>query len=129
MGVFVAYEPLPYANLSNTPTTILSTGIGTYPHTIIVNGICVTNTTNQSIRFNLKKNRVQTSPVNIFKVKEFEVKAYQTLDVAEYLGLQLVLKYSLSPSVTEELQCFSNSVAQKFDCEITFTVLNETPVY
>lgn len=129
MGVFVAYEPLPYANLANTPTTILSTGIGTYPHTIIVNGICVTNTTNQSIRFNLKKNRVQASPVNIFKIKEFEVKAYQTIDVVDYLGLQLVLKYSVDPSITENLTCFSTSVAQTFDCEVTFTVLNETPVY
>ena len=129
MGVFVKYEPLPYADLSSTPTTLLSTGLSTYPHTLIVNGISVTNTTNQSIRFNLKKNRIQTSPISIFRVKELEVKAYQTLDVAEYLGLQLVLKYNLSPSITEELQCFSNSPAQKFDCEITFTVLNETPVY
>lgn len=129
MGVFVNYEPLPYADLADTPTILLSTGVDSYPHTIIVNGICVTNTTNQSIRFNLKKNRIQTSFVSIFKIKEFEVKAYQTIDVVEYFGLQLVLKYSLSPDITEQLECFSKSIAQKFDCEITFSVLNETPVY
>ncbi len=129
MGIFVRYEPLPFANLADTPTTLLSTGLLTHPHTLIVNGISLLNTTNQSIRFNLKKNRMQDTPVSIFRVKEFEIKPYQTIDIVEYLKLQLVLKYAVNPSVTEELQCFSNSPSQKFDCEITFTVLNETPLY
>jgi hypothetical protein len=129
MGVFVNYEPLPFANISNTPVTLLATDSVNIPHTIIVNGISVTNTTNQTIRFNLKKNRQQTSPISIFRVNEFEIKPYQTIDVVVFLELQLVLKYSATPSITENLVCYSNSPSQKFDCEITFTVLNETPIY
>lgn len=129
MGVFINYEPLPYANLSNGQTTLIGTDSINYPHTLIINGICLTNLGNQSIRFNLKKNRVQTTPVSIFKVKEFEVKAYQTIDVIGYFNMQLILKYSnTSPIVTENLVCFSNSPSQLFDCEITFSVLNETPL-
>ena len=129
MGVFINYEPLPFANLNSVQTTLIGTDSINYPHTLIINGISLTNLGNQSIRFNLQKNRVQTSPVTIYKVKEFEVKAYQTIDVIDYFNMQLVLKYSTSPTITENLVCFSNSPSQLFDCEITFSVLNETPVY
>ena len=129
MGVFVNYEPLPFANIANTPVTLLATDSVNYPHTIIVNGISVTNTTNQTIRFNLKKNRQQTTPISIFRVNEFEIKPYQTIDVVAFLELQLVLKYRATPAITENITCFSNSPIQKFDCEITFSVLNETPIY
>lgn len=129
MGAFINYEPLPFANLSNQQTTLVGTDSVNYPHTLIINGISLVNLGNQSIRFNLKKNRVQTSPVSIFKVKEFEVKAYQTVDVIAYFDMQLILKYSnINPIVTENLVCFSNSPSQLFDCEITFSVLNETPL-
>lgn len=128
MGVFVNYEPLPFADLANTPTTLLSTDSINYPHTIIIDSLTVTNLINQTIRFNLKKNREQTNPISIYRIKEFEIKPYQTIDILNYLGLQLMLYYSVTPSITENIVCFSNSPAQKFDCEITFSVLNETPI-
>ena len=87
MGAFINYEPLPFANLNSQQTTLIGTDSINYPHTLIINGISLTNLGNQSIRFNLKKNRVQTPPVSIFKVKEFEVKAYQTVDVIAYFDI------------------------------------------
>ena len=129
MGMFINYEPLPFANLSNQQTTLIGTDSVNYPHTLIINGISLTNLGNQPIRFNLKKNRVQTIPVSIFKIKEFEVKAYQTIDVIGFFDMQLILKYSNTNfNITENLVCFSNSPIQLFDCEITFSVLNETPL-
>jgi hypothetical protein len=128
MGIFVDYPSNPFANLANVPTTLLTSGFLIDPHVLVVNGIIVCNTGAQAIRFNLQKLRTQASPVEIYYVKEFEVKAYQTVDIITALGLQIFLEYKVLPSVHDSLICFSNSPTQKFDCEITYTRLNETPL-
>jgi hypothetical protein len=130
MGIFVDYPSNPFANLANTPTTLLTTGLLTDPHVLVVNSIIVCNTGAQAIRFNLQKVRTQNPnpSVTIFYTKEFEVKAYQTVDIVTALGLQIFLEYKVAPAITDALICFSNSPTQKFDCEITYTRLNETPL-
>lgn len=128
MGVFVDYPSNPFANLANTPVTILETDILNNPHTLIVNGIIVCNRGAEAIRFNLQKVRTQNAPVTIFYTNEFEIKAYQTVDIVAALGLQIFLEFSIMPSVSDSLVCFSNGYTQKFDCEVTYTRLNETPI-
>lgn len=128
MGIFVDYPSNPFANLANTPTEILTTGLLTDPHVLVINSITVCNTGAQAIRFNLQKVRTQSVPVTIFYINQFEIEAYQTVDVVAALGLQIFLEYKVSPDITDKLVCFSNSLIQKFDCEIAYTRLNETPL-
>lgn len=127
MGVFVNYSSNSFANLNNIPTIILATDNVNIPHTVIVNGIMICNKGNQTIRIYLRK---QISGVvdPIFYAYEVELKAYETLDLATKLGVQIFLDFTSSPLVTNQLVCYSNNAIQKFDCEITYTVLNETPL-
>lgn len=127
MGVFVNYSSNSFSNLINIPTTILTTDNVTIPHTVIVNGIMICNKGNQTIRIYLQK---QISGVTdpIFYAYEVELKAYETVDLVTKLGVQIFLNFTSSPLITNQLICYSNNAIQKFDCEITYTVLNETPV-
>lgn len=133
MGVFVDYTSNLFPNLANTPTTLLATGIPTEteallnPHTLVVNGLIVCNLGSQPIRFNLQKRRQQTSAVEIYYVRNYEIGANQTVDIIREIGLEIFLDYKLVPPLQESLICFSGASIQKFDCEIAYTRLNETP--
>jgi len=126
MGIFVDYPSDPFANVINVPTNILIAD--TNP--LQVNGLIVCNRTGQPIRFNLKKIRTQTSPVEIFYINEFEIKPYETVDVIAKIGLQIFLEYSTTPnpSVSDSLVCFTNGYTQICDCEISYTRLNDLPL-
>jgi hypothetical protein len=126
MGIFVDYPSNPFANVINVPTTILVAD--TNP--LQVNGLIVCNRVGQPIRFNLKKIRTQTSPVEIFYINEFEIKPYETVDVIAKIGLQIFLEYSATPdpSVSDSLVCFTNGYTQICDCEISYTRLNDLPL-
>jgi hypothetical protein len=126
MGIFVDYPSNPFANIINAPTTILVAN--TNP--LQVNGLIVCNRVGQPIRFNLKKIRTQTSPVEIFYINEFEIKPYETVDVIAKIGLQIFLEYSATPdpSVSDSLVCFTNGYTQICDCEISYTRLNDLPL-
>ena len=126
MGIFVDYPSNPFANIINAPTTILVAD--TNP--LQVNGLIVCNRVGQPIRFNLKKIRTQTSPVEIFYINEFEIKPYETVDVIAKIGLQIFLEYSATPdpSVSDSLVCFTNGYTQICDCEISYTRLNDLPL-
>jgi len=126
MGIFVDYPSNPFANVINVPTTILV--VDTNP--LQVNGLIVCNRVGQPIRFNLKKIRTQTSPVEIFYINEFEIKPYETVDVIAKIGLQIFLEYSATPdpSVSDSLVCFTNGYTQICDCEISYTRLNDLPL-
>jgi len=122
MGVYVSYLSIPFANISNIPQTVLTANT----HTLFVNGIMVCNKGPTVMRFNLQKVRTQISPITINYINELEIPAYGVIDVIAALGLQIFLQYSLIPAISDSLQCFSNGSTQKFDCEISYTQLNET---
>ena len=122
--VFVDYLSNPFANLSNIATEI----IAATSNVIQVNSLIVCNRGAQDIRFNLQKVRVAAIPTQIFYVNEFIIKGYNSIDVLKELGLNIFLEYSVIPSVSDSLVCFSGGYSQKFDCEVTYTRLNETPI-
>ena len=126
MGIFVDYPSNPFANITNVPTTILIAD--TNP--LQINGLIVCNRVGQPIRFNLKKIRTQTSPVEIFYVNELPIEPYETVDVVAKLGLQIFLEYSTTPNPlrSDSLICFTNGYTQICDCEISYTRLNDLPL-
>ena len=127
MGVFVNYIPLPFAGLNNIPTTILTANT----NQLVVNGIMVCNYLKQDMRFNLKKHRAQATPVEIFYIVNFEVKAGQSVDILEETNIkEILLEYdnTVTPAISDSLICYSNGYTQVFDCEVTYTQLNELPM-
>ena len=120
---FVDYLTIPFANLENTPQTILSAT----SNVLVVNNIIICNRTGQSIRFNLKKLRSQDTPVEIFHLNEVEIKPYKTIDAIKELGLNIFLTFQQTPAISDSLICFSNGSTQKFDCEVNYTALKELP--
>lgn len=124
MGILVNYPSNVFAGLFNTPQTIIDSSVLT--KTLIVNGILICNRGAQDIRFNLYKYRDQTSPVTVYYVNEFIIKAYDTVDIVNEFGLEIFLQYNADPSIVDSLICFSNGYTQIFDCEVSYTELNET---
>jgi sRNA-binding regulator protein Hfq len=122
MGILVNYASNMFAGLSDTPQTIITVDT----KILIINEILICNRGAQDIRFNLKKVRTQTSPVTIFYVNEFLIKAYDTVDIVDKFALEIFLQYSADPSIVDSLVCFSNGYTQVFDCEVSYTQLNET---
>ncbi len=128
MGIFVDYPVDPFSGLKNTPTTILATGSGLNLHPLQVNSITICNRGAQDIRFNLKRDRSGDTVISTFLINQFEVKAYETVDVLARLGLQIFLEYNLSgPALNDSLVCYSNGNMQIFDCEVNYTRLNDLP--
>ena len=123
MGIFINYSSNVFAGITNTPTTILTADT----HVIVVNSINVCNLGTENIRFNLQKLRTQATPATISYVNQFEIQTYDTVDIVAKFGIQIYLQYSTTPRISDSLICFSNGYTQKFDCEITYTVLNELP--
>ena len=120
---FVDYQTNLFANLANTPQTILSAT----SNVLVVNNIIVCNRTGQSLRFNLKKLRTQDTPVEIFHLNELEITPYKTIDAIEELGLNIFLTFQETPAISDSLVCFSNGKSQQFDCEVNYTALKELP--
>lgn len=123
MGVFINYSSNVFAGVINVPTTIVTANT----HVILINSITVCNLGTENIRFNLQKLRTQATPVTITYVNQFEIQTYSTVDIVAELGIQIYLQYSATPSISDSLICFSNGYTQKFDCEVTYTTLNELP--
>jgi len=120
---YVSYLSAPFASLSNHSQTILTASA----HTLFVNGLMVCNKGSDTIRFNLQKTRDSTPSVTINYINQYEIPAYGVVDVIAVLGLQIFLQYTSGPpSIHDSLQCFSNGYTQIFDCEISYTQLNET---
>jgi hypothetical protein len=129
MGIFTTLQTDPFADLSNTPTTIL-TAVG---HTIQVNNVIVTNVTNGNIQFNLLRivtpnegepftteiviNRLIKSPYNRRNGNPVDTVIN---DIPYFIG-------NNPEGSTDELICYSNGEAQKFNVQISYTILNETP--
>ena len=128
MGVFLDYTSNLFANLNKTPTNLLQTGTSFIPHVVVVNSIIVCNLIEQPIRFNLKKQRTDVGSTTIFYVKDKEIAPYSSVDIIKNYGFEIYLHYNLTPLITDILLCFSNTAVQKFDCEITYSILNETPL-
>lgn len=130
MGIFVDYPVNPFSGLTSTPTTILATGSVLNLHPLQVNSITICNRGAQDIRFNLQRNRTGDNPVTTFIINQFEIKAYETVEIMERLGLQIFLEYSAAPNpiIIDSLICFSNGYTQIFDCEVDYTRLNDLPL-
>jgi len=123
MGIFVDYPSNIFAGVSNTPQTIVVADT----NVLWVAAIIVCNRGAAPIRFNLQKVRDQISPVTIFYVNELEIKPYATIDIIDITGV-LQLEYSLTPSISDSLVCFSNGYTQIFDCDVCYAQLNELPI-
>ena len=128
MGIFLDYPVNPFSGLKDTPTTILATGSGSNLHTLTVNSITLCNRGTQNIRINLKRNRTGATVVSNFLVNQFEMAAYETVELVAKFGLQIFLEYNTSPSIIDSLICFSNGYTQIFDCEVNYSRLNELPM-
>jgi hypothetical protein len=124
MGIFVNYSSNIFPSVTNIPTTILTANT----NVIVVNSITICNLGIENIRFNLQKVRtIGTTQATISYVNQFEIQTYNTVDIVAQFGLQIYLQYSITPSISDSLVCFSNGYTQTFDCEITYTILNELP--
>lgn len=123
MGVFVNYDSNQFAGLINVPTTILTVST----NVLLVNSIIICNRTANTIRINLQKLRTQVTPISTFIINEFEIEPFDTIDIVKSKELQILLKYNRTPTIRDSLNCFSNGYTQVFDCEITYTQLNELP--
>lgn len=125
---YVSYLSSPFPEFSiitnDRPQTILTASA----HTLFVNGLMICNRTPAAMQFNLQKKRIQSlSDVTIFYINEYEIPAYGVVDVIADLGLQIFLQYQTTPTaISDSLICFSNGYTQVFDCEISYTQLNET---
>jgi hypothetical protein len=130
MGIFVDYPVNPFSGLKETPTIILATGDDQNIHPLQVNSINICNRGNQTIRFNLQRERTGDVSITTFLINQFEIKAYETVDVIARLGLQIFLEYSVTPNpvINDALVCFSNGYTQIFDCEVNYTRLNDLPL-
>lgn len=125
MGVFVTPLSNVFAEITNAPTTILTAS----SNVLLVNSISICNLGTETIRFNLQKIRTQANPVTLFRVNQFVIAPSATVDIVAEIGLQIMLEYSITPSISDSLVCFSNGYTQIFSCEITYTQLNELPFY
>ena len=120
---FIDYLSVLFTGINKTPTTLITTD----SHTLVINSLIVCNRGRTPIRFYLKKVRTGSSPTEIFYINEFEIKAYDTVDIVKEKGLNIFLQYSQTPSVSDSLVCFSNGLSQKFDCELNYAQLKELP--
>ena len=124
MGIFVNYFSNIYSNIANIPQTLVIAD----PNVVLITSLTVCNLGVEPIRFNLQKIRTEfPNPVTISYINEFEIKTYDTVDVIAEFGIQIYLQYFVTPPISDRLVCFSNGYTQKFDCEVTFQVLNELP--
>lgn len=120
---FVDYIPVSFADINKTAVTLVTA----IENTLIVNSLIVCNKTKTPIRLNLKKVRTGSSPTEIFYINEFEIKAYDTVDIVKEKGLNIFLQYSQTPTISDSLACYSNGLSQKFDCELNYAQLKELP--
>lgn len=131
MSVFIDYSNVPFSTLSNQPTTL----IATTTNSLWVNSIIVCNKGKQSIRFNLKLLKTQSTLQESFIINELSIDPFQSINALDFLvkdssfkGGMLNLEYSITPSVSDSLICFSNGATQIFDCTVNFTRLNDLPL-
>lgn len=121
---FVDYIPASFSNINKTPTTLVTAN----ENTLVVNSLIVCNRGKTSIRFNLKKITIETPDRQIFLINEYEIKPYNTIDIVKEKGLNIFLRHSNAPSVSDSLVCFSNGLTQIFDCELNYTQLKQLPL-
>ena len=127
MGVFIKDTSNIFSGLNKTITTLVATDSILIPHNIVIDNIIVFNLKMDSIRLNLQKFRTSTSNTTMNYTKYLEVKGYQTVDLIGLLNLSgLKLYYQLNPNIVDSLVCFSDNVTQTFDCEVNYSILNET---
>lgn len=128
---FVAPANNPFSSLNNTPVTILETTA----NMIEVRKIIITNKSENDIRVNLKKITTPTLSEGIFlaynilvpsyRNVNYEKKLLNTMDLVEWLGLNIFLQYGAD--LSESLICYSNGSVQLFDCEVDYAIYNEIP--
>lgn len=123
MGVFVDYLSSRFSNLKNDETTILTADT----FTLLVTSLRVTNRTKDKILINLKNVRNDGTITTTYENNEFEVEPSKTRDLVKEIGSSFHLQYNNTPNISESLKIFSNGYTQKFDCNISYMKLNDTP--
>ncbi len=129
MAIFTTVKSDQFTNLSNIPTDILVAE----EHSVQVNSIIVTSTSIPNIQVNLQRsinngtdtavanivsNRTVTSPS--VRQPQKEPAGIDLLEFPYFLGLN-------PEGSIDKLVCFSNGEGQKFNLQVSYTILNETP--
>ena len=120
---FLDYPSNIFAGINSTEQNILTAD----SNVLWLNSLTVCNTVGSTLRFNLKKRRIQENSIEIFLVNELEIKPFQTVDIVQELGLKISLQYQQIPAISDNLICFSKGLKQIFDCEVCYSKLNELP--
>lgn len=128
MGIFVENLNKPFAGLNNVPTTLLETGAMIDPHTLIVNSILVTNKGTDVIRFSLQQVTTGDNPSTVLLANLEPIPSRGTINIVGEICSHISLTYTTTPDVSESLVGFSNGIVQLYDCVVTYTRLNETPL-
>ncbi len=118
------------------PITLLDTNVER--SVLLVCSLIVCNITALPIRFNLRKEKTivtkdgSINPViaNVETVTQFPIEPFTTVDIISHfkLNIPLVINNTLTTLTTDKLLAFTNGNEQVCDCEITYTVLEETNV-
>lgn len=130
MAIFTTVKSDQFTDLSNTPTDILVAE----EHSIQVNSIVVTSTSIPNIQVNLQRsikpvdadavvaNIVSNRTVSSSSVRQpsTEPAGIELLEFPYFLGLN-------PEGSVDKLICFSNAASQKFNLQVSYTILNETP--
>ena len=127
MAIFSTLKTDQFKGLSNSPTNILTAS----DHNIQVNSIIVTSKSINNIQVNLQRSIVNGSDTTTTDVVQNKIISSPSVRKAKSSSVEtLIVPYflGLNPEgSTDTLICFSNAPAQKFDLQISYTILNETP--
>lgn len=133
MGTLATYPSSPFPNLSSTPQTIFSNSTDTG----LLEGINITNTSDQDILINLKCRKIILGvTTEIFLAYNFTIPSWRdpreykdrtlfnTVELVKELGIKKNLDYT--GGVTNVLIIYSNGYSQKFDCSVEYVQLTQT---
>lgn len=131
MGIFATPQTDQFRDLSNDPSVILTAS----EHTIQINNILVSNISNGNIQFNLGRRIAPLTgdPISTQIITNRLIPSPTTRNSARdqsEISLGDYFPYFLGNNPegsTDTLSCWSNGKGQKFDLQISYTILNETP--
>lgn len=133
MGAFIAPLRLPFSNLGNSPTTLLTANA----HPLVVQSIIINNRGLEQIRVNLSVNTTQVGKPNIELFTNFivppsnEPLQYKAttvsnpVDLLTILGSSILLMYDTG--ISDNITIYSSAAPQKFNCYITYESLTQLP--
>ena len=139
MGAFIKPLINQFNNLANVPTVIVQTDEIINPNWMDVESITFCNVSPQPIRISLRRityeNGVQSATNLLVNQHELNIPGNKesTINIVKDYGLDLQIQYEngsppLTPTITDQLLCYSNGYTQIFDCEVNYISYKETPI-